>query len=65
MWYRQAFKVSVENELEQLQETIDADPSQQSCELYDLNKKELVQIEKEDGQRREKLSILLIIGKKK
>lgn len=55
MWYRQAFKVSVENELEQLQETIDADPSQQSCELYDLNKKELVQIEKEDGQRREKL----------
>ncbi len=41
-------KNSLENDLEQLQEKIDADPSQQSCELFDLNKKELEQIEHEE-----------------
>ncbi len=45
---RLAFKKSLEKDLEQLQEIFDVNSSHQSRELYDLNKKELEQIEKEE-----------------
>ncbi len=45
---RLAFEKSLEKDLEQLQEIMDVNCSQQSRELYDLNKKDLEQIEKEE-----------------
>ncbi len=41
-----AFKKTLEKELDELQQTLDFNPSQPSQELYVLNKKELEQIEK-------------------
>ncbi len=45
---RQAFIISLEYELRNLQEEIDTSPTQHNQDLYDLNKKELEPIEKEE-----------------
>ncbi len=48
---RQAFKISLEKDPENLQETLDSNPSHQSQELYDSNKKQLEKIEKRRNER--------------